>query len=62
MSTRRMLGNSGLVAVCIAILAGGTSSRGQTKCIGPQILEDAIHAHPGALTYVQLGRWFGQRH
>lgn len=62
MSTHRMLGNSGLVGVCIAILALGTISRGQTKCIGPQTLEVAVHAHPGAQTYVQLGRWFGQRH
>lgn len=62
MSTRTKLVESGLIAACIVSTVGGSAAHGQSKCTGPTTLETAVHAHPGAPAYVQLGRWFGQRH
>ena len=62
MSTRTKLVESGLIAACIVATVGGSAAHGQSKCTGPTTLETAVHAHPGAPAYVQLGRWFGQRH
>lgn len=62
MSTRTKLVESGLIAACILSTVGGLAALGQSKCTGPTTLEANVHAHPGATAYVQLGRWFGQRH
>jgi len=62
MSTRTKLVESGLIAAWIIVTIGGSAAPCQSKCTGPTILETAVHAHPGAPAYVQLGRWFGQRH
>lgn len=63
MSTRTMLLNGALIAACNVAIMASPAAHGQAqKCSATPSLEAAVHAHPGAQSYVQLGRWFGQRH
>jgi Flp pilus assembly protein TadD len=62
MSTRVILLKGGLFAVCVFGVMEGATLRGQAKCAPPPALGNAVHTHPGAAAYVQLGRWYGQRH